>query len=305
MSKFDRAFLIPYLEDLCALYLAKYRLNGKIKDAEYRMSQYAGERKVIKPSPYTYSAVDFATKLCAFGGVFCSVSAFVLFWGLFINKELYINGKPSVFMLLCFVVYLIAAVLLSLKAISDYRWNDKWNLEMEAQNKERMEAYEQEVAVAAVENENRRKMYEKCVQEREDLKNSLNIISDLIEFAFSANVIQKPFRDAEPVFFLYEWFTSGMSNDVSEALRFFQIEDIRHKMDEIIQRLDVLILLARIDGARKAVYFENQRRNNESMQRKLDQILDESELRTHYLKMMETNVKATAYFSAADYLSND
>ncbi len=126
--------------------------------------------------------------------------------------------------------------------------------------------------------------------------------SDTLQKIYDANIIPRRYRDIYIAIYLYDWFSTSQSDDLDMALNMFVLEEIKEKLDKIIENQSEIILNQYMIMANQKKSMELQEEHSRMMHRKLDQIEASNEERNTYLRMIEGNTAATAYFAAADYI---
>lgn len=132
----------------------------------------------------------------------------------------------------------------------------------------------------------------------------LKRISGLLEQLYGANVIARQYRGLYPAVFLYDWFSTSGADDLDNALNMFVLEQIKAKLDQIIENQAEIILNQRMIMANQHQALAEQRSHNAYMREKACQISASMEEQERYLSMIEGNTAANAYFTAAAYLKD-
>lgn len=85
---------------------------------------------------------------------------------------------------------------------------------------------------------------------RKELDYELNWLSQLLARAYEVNLIPLQYRTPRCIFYLYNWFNAGTSDDLSIALNTFMHED-GERLDNLVARQGKVILKQRIALARQ------------------------------------------------------
>lgn len=301
MARYNREFLVPYLHDLCALYLAERRLENDIWHVKQRIQYCSSEHypavpKEPKPKP---AEGGF---LLAFGG-FWIIGGLCLMFGLISGEEM--GAMPLE------AGWAISFLALFLLGVAPFCLGMQLRREVEAQNKHAKAQYEVEVdryeralERAYRDNEHNKKQLPALERKLQGQEAELEKVQDIRRFVYGANVIPKHYRDFYATIFLYDWFAHGGSDDLDMALNTYVLEEIKTRLDRIIEQQSEIILNQRLMLAKQQESIEAQNRHNDMMRQKLNRIQSTEDERLRYERMTETNTAVTAFFAAANYLHN-
>lgn len=135
----------------------------------------------------------------------------------------------------------------------------------------------------------------KCLEE----KKKLDI---LLYRVYGANIIPSRYRNIYVAVYLYDWFSTSNADDLDHALSMFVLEEIKDRLDTIIENQSQMILNQQIMIANQQKSIEQQRSYESMMRTKLNQIQATQEERLSYTRMIESNTAVSAYFAAAEYI---
>lgn len=291
MARYNREFLVPYLEDICALQLAKQKMRRMIESSKKEISNINQEalEKVEAPHLEAYKG---ETDLTGVGtgclGVVIGVAALVFFFGALVSGELVMLIIPGI--LVVIEVYLVT---------KSFGAKDTENEKIQERNneKERNHAIAQMAALVVVEPQ------VDAVKNRiASLESEIKKIDTLLEKQYSINVIPGWYRDLYPAVYLYDWFSNSRADDLDVALNTLVLEQIKDRLDTIIRNQGEMIINQRIMIANQKKSMEQAERHYAMLMAKLDRIEASNEDRNMYLNMIEANTAANAYFAAANYL---
>ena len=102
--------------------------------------------------------------------------------------------------------------------------------------------------------------------------------------------------------YLYDFFSTSRSDDLDMALNTYVLEQIKDKLDEMIEHQREAIINQRMLMVNQQRALEEQRAYHAYMKKRARQIASSLEEQNQYLDMIKCNTAATAYFAAADYL---
>ena len=134
------------------------------------------------------------------------------------------------------------------------------------------------------------------------IDNELKTVQSIINEVYGANIIPRYYRNKYVAVYLYDFFSTSRSNDLDMALNIFVLEQIKDRLDVIIETQQEQILNQRMIMANQRKSIEEQREHNAHMRKKACRIAADVEEQNQYLAMIESNTAATAYFAAANYL---
>ena len=299
MAKYDRSFLVPYLQDICALHMAELEVGAKMFEVQRTILEIQHGKEIDPPTE-----PDFEEEWSVLSLLFAGVGLFLLV-------------APPLMILLAIGDGIVSNVLLSIgltiffsplgffiwKAISvPIRDNRKVNEYLIAQHKEEMKKYRAAQEKLKIDNEERRKTIPRYEKQLEYYSNERKKIKSLIERCYRAGVIPTQYRDVYAAVYLYDYFSNSRADDLDQVLNTYVLEQIKAKLDVIInnQRMSILHQRMIISNQRQAI--EEQRAHYSFMRNKAKQIAASMEEQNQYLAMVEANTAATAFFSAASYL---
>ncbi len=135
-----------------------------------------------------------------------------------------------------------------------------------------------------------------------DLSEERKRIAKTLDTVYAANIIPSHYRDMYAAVYLCDFFSTSRSDDLDMALNTYVLEQIKDKLDVIIEKQREAILNQRLILANQQKSLEEQRAHNDYMRQKVYQIASSIEEQNQYLAMIEGSSAATAYFAAANYL---
>lgn len=291
MAKYDREFLVPYLEDVCALHLSKQKLIGMIgySKREIERIQKNAVNAVEAPKLEAYRT---DADLDGFGmgclGVTCGIFALIALFAFIFTQSV--------------GALLLALILGALELIWITKFlgaEDAANKKIKERNdeKEADHALSQLAALAVVEPK-----VEAVKKRIRTYEAEIGKVDNLLEKLYGVNVIPRWYRDLYPAVYLYDWFSNSRADDLDLALNTLVLEQIKDKLDTIIQNQSEMIINQRIMIANQRKTIDQIERHNERLMSKLNQIGASVEDQNMYLGMIEANTAASAYFAAANYL---
>ena len=298
MTKYNRDFLIPYLRNLCSLYFVDRKLSSYIAAKKRAMSGYKPTEFVRKPEEPEYLEESYG---CSFYlGIVGVAIAVLMVIGAFVVK---INSYTIV-TIICCIVYGGPGLTALLHGIDKARDIPRMNAMRNKEYAHAMEVYERRNKEIREDNWKKQERISEIEAEIEKFQRERTKVRNLIASVYSANVIPSRYRDFYTAVFLYDWFSTSGADDLDHALSMYVLEEIKSKLDEIIENQAEMILNQQMFIANQYKSLEEQREHNALMQRKAREIAASNEEQTKYLSMIECNTEATAYFAAATYFKS-
>lgn len=302
MAQYSREILVPYLQDICSIHLAERKLNNKIAYLEQTVeSLQAGKSNPLPQKPKETFAYRFVMPWLV--AVLVSMLLLIRFviWSLSLPNHFPWGESWRLFFKLhnlggigvC-VILVGIGVFAAVQAISAH----KNNVKLENKYKKDMRTYQ----VTEEKNRLNRQRIPDLQKAISKYKTERDKVAALRQNAYSANVIPRQYRDIYAAVYLYDWFSTSRATDLDMALNMFVLEQIKDKLDRIIQNQSEMILNQYIMMANQQQALDLQERNSYIMRSKLDRIAASNEERNMYLSMIESNTATTAYFATADYI---
>lgn len=288
MARYNRELLVPYLQNICALQLARKRLQSWHWNARKKRDNC----RVYYSEP---KEPDFEEPV---GCVFALVAAVAF---LICTMAIGIGSPPEgdkVGVWVCLVLLCVCVFCFILKCKAVNARNDQRREEYYEELRAYKKHYDDEVE--SVEQEKTQ------IQKRMDgYQRNIKRIDALLEQMYSANIIPVMYRDCYAAVYLYNWFSTGGSDDLDHALSMYVLEEIKSRLDIIIQNQSQMILNQSIMMANQVRSMEQRRQYENMMRAKVNQLQATSDERLRYTRMIESNTSALAFFATANYLRNN
>lgn len=301
MANYDRRFLVPYLQDLCSVELICAKLERNILLTERKVNEITNicNRKVVDPiDPRPEDYYDNSVK--SFLRAVCIVE---LVGNIIISKLEQTELGEFLYPLLNLLrwVVIIGGIFFFFFGL--------WGLHDSRSEAERR--YAQRVSACKAERKRnaefrdslpaRRRELEKAKEELTKLRTDYTNAKILRDQAYGINVVPRQYRNIYAVYYLYDFFNTSRETNLENVIQTFVLEEIKQKLDKIIQQNEQIILNQRVQIALQ----ENQNRiiadnHREEMQR-LARMEGNQELQLDYQKMIETNQEVTNFILAADF----
>ena len=304
MAKYDRDILVPYLNNLYALHLAKMRTSGKLRDIEIAENSIWEEYRadgpekpeIVRNGWTTMSKVAvillFIISLCAF------ITA-LAFWYepqyyYYFDMELNVTGL--LISLSLGILSLIGGILvIKFERDKNSKINMKNYREWEQKRKEFSDRFE-------IIKKNMGDTLSNLDNDKAFYKSQESQIDRLIDQSYAANVIPRQYRNVYAVYYLTEYFSSSSADDLDMVLQTFVLEQIKERLDRIIAQQEEIILNQQIAMADRIASNRSQEQFKREMTAKVDRLNASGEERNRYLAMIDSDVRATFWMATASYL---
>lgn len=291
MARYDREFLVPYLEDICALQLSKKKIVGMIASShkEIKKINDSALKNVGEPDLEAYKEPGDAT-VGEIGtgcfGMVCLISSLITF---------FVGIVEPPFLVLAAVLFVLGISTTNNFMSAEDTANEK--IKERNDEKERDHAVKQMAALVVAEPQ------VNAVKDRiRFLEGEIRRIDQLLERAYSINILPRWYRDLYSAVYLYDWFSNSRADDLDMALNTLVLEQIKDRLDTIIRNQGEQIINQRIMIANQHKAMEQADCHHAALMARLDRIEATNEDRNMYLSMIEANTAANAYFTAANYL---
>ena len=214
MAKYQREFLIPYLNDITALHLALHKLESRLERLEYQKSTLEkGMRLSMQPQEPRYPLAN--------GGFMIGMGAVLLITALwmFVMKLPVIGLFGAIGGLMGITA---GSILYARTATDNARHDRNYNHRLMEYQRLEIQNRQDREAIPGLEAET-------AVCQAEILR-----VKDALEAAHSANIIPREFRNVSAVMFLHSWFSQGASNDLDAALNTYSLVESGISLEQMI-----------------------------------------------------------------------
>lgn len=233
------------------------------------------------------------------GGGFLIVAAPLLMLGALMGEAGSMSAEVGIiFGIACFGIGFGLWRLLVTPAIR----TSKLNQEISDQYWKDVEQYKNYKKIIAQEDEEARKKIPALERKIKFYTSEQKKISAILKDVYNANVLPLQYRDVYAAVYLYDYFSNSRSDDLDQVLNTYVLEQLKDRLDQIIENQRVSILNQRLILVNQQKALEEQRKHNAFMRSKARQFSRSVEEQNQYLRMVECNTAATAYFAAANYL---
>lgn len=292
MAKYNRDFLVPYLEDVCALYMCEEILLVRAFGVQKQIVNAEAGKTIDPPAYPNYEGKWTDANI---GGIFGSA--------MFIVGALFVMSLVpwAVITIICLGTitlfgWLLISTIRNIKRISDE------NALREIRYNSEYAQYIKKKKEIDAQNEINRKKIPKLRDEFVRYNTDIKKCQEVLNQVYQANVLPMQYRNKYVAMYLYDYFKYSRLDDLDAAINTCVLEQIKDKLEEMIEMQAQTIVNQRIMIANQRMAIEEQREYANHMKQKAKMITDNLEEQNLYLSMIESNTAATAFFAAADYL---
>lgn len=294
MAKYDRQFLVPYFQDVCALYMADKLFQEKVFQMQIEISNLQRGQE-IKPPEAPELEKPWSSFNLIVGGMagILLLSPLVLMMTLLDPAATATQRKSAVVLTMMIVpIGFFLWTISGKQAIGAA----KKNKAKEKEFRNNLYSYYEAKNIL----ENGKKAAEKEISKLEQrigvLEDERKKLAVLLQEAYGANVIPTGYRDIYGAVYLYDFFSSSRSDDLDLALSAYGREQIKDRLNAMISNQAEAILKERVRLAKQQRTLEQ---HDTIMQKRACHVAATPEEQNQYRSMAECNAAATAYFAAA------
>lgn len=289
--RMDRAFLVPYLENVFVMELALNYVRDEKSACCRRAAEVESQvRKVKQPQNEPRQQTWYG--IGAFFGYTLTIGGAVMCLGALIGAVDSASMGIWVFSFLLGLAWL-------LPAIRDKRRTEEANQAIDARNEAKHAEFEKSYRQLVI---NAKTIISTCNAQAVIWGEKEKEVEAALRQVYSVNIIPSKYRDIYAAAYLYDWFSTGRSDDLDMALNTFVLEQVKDRLDTIIRNQCAMILNQRIMIANQRQAMDQAEHHNAMLMDKLDQFEASNEERNMYLSMIEVNTAVDAFFAAAEYL---
>ncbi len=287
MASYHREYLIPYLQNVCALHLADEKLKQKAIYLRQKITTLqTGQDNPLPAHPVKKPVLTLGRILSFLFGL-CGIPGMGV---CFLVPDLD-SGLRIAFFTLSFCITILfcgGSIYLGLQAAQANRRKQsaykRKRAEYERISQENQLAQQQ---IPALQTD-----LQKCFVEK-------HRVQTLLLQVYNANIIPRCYRNISVATYLYDWFSSCRSTDLDTALNMYVLEEKHNNMDWIIDKNAPLILKQCMALADQTLAQE---RHFQMLHHQLEQEAADPETQMACRSMTDGISAAAAYFAAAEFL---
>lgn len=280
MAKYDRRFLVPYLQDVVSVELLLGRLRNEKEATQRRiLNNKSFIDRHVKPQkpevPKGYAMKNYVISVC----FFCVFFLTLPFLGIF----------SAVFLVFGFL------------------FKSKGREDAEEEQKYEKDKREYDYKIKIYEDNQTKYIRAKSTLEQDriyldTLSQRIEKVSKLREMAYSVNIIPHQYRNVYAAHYLYDFFRGGQEDDLEKVIGIFVLEEIKARLDKIIEQQTEMILNQRVMIANQERMDKHIAENHEREMRQYARLNQNAQRQTQYLEMINTNLEISNYFAYNEYI---
>lgn len=161
------------------------------------------------------------------------------------------------------------------------------------------EAYNQFKSTAPQKYRENLKRIMPSMNKRRGIENEIKEAKALLQKAYDINIIPKQFRNIYAIWFIHDYITTS-TESLSAALLQCNLDEIKQKLDTIIEQQREMIMNQRILMAQNAQMIEQ----NQQTLNRLASIENNTERAAQYAEIASNNAEACAWIGLANYIKD-
>lgn len=284
MAKYDRKLLIPYLETVYCAELLLLKVQRDYKSASDNKLTYQLRLEADNPPEPPKNQSGEWKVLLPIGILLGFIALTMLFSG------------NAIKILLSFVVGFIAFFFL-LGAYTDLEYKS-WYEEGYRKYTDQLRAYNSRKS----ERESNRRMMDSWDQQMVLREKRVREVRKLRDRVYSVNVIPLPYRNVYAAHFLYEFFRSGQADDLEQVIAIFVLEEIKARLDRVIDQQMEMILNQRAIIANQERIDSRIAENHKREMNQIAMLNENAQQSNKYLEMINANLELNNYFAYNNYI---
>ncbi len=292
MAGLNRDFLVPYLQNICSLHLSLRKIEQKMRKINYLI--FEAENGITIEEPQRREYVPEKNRVYyTLNAMGCVILAFcVMFLALNILGGTQIGLPWTVAgMAVGLVIPVLTQVLV--------RHRRKTNRHIDEDYAEAHEQYCQAVEEAR---ERSVHMVARLKLRLQALEQQNKQADSLLQMAYAVDLIPMAYRNIYYAVYLYEWICTSRSDDLNQALKAFDPENGKAKLEHIIANQTDAILVHTRAVANQYRTFVMQKQQEVILRAKVADMVCNAEEREMYSTIVDVNLAAGAFFATADDL---
>lgn len=292
MAGWNRDFLMPYLQNVCSLHLVLRKIEQKMRKINYLIFE-AENGPAVEPPQRRECVSEKNRVYYTLTAVGCAVTAFCVMF-LLLN----ILGETRFGLIWTAAGIVLGVLLLVLpQLLANHR--QKINFRIDAEYTRAYEQYRQAVEEAE---ERRAKTVAKLKQRLQELEQQNKQADSLLQMAYAVDLIPMAYRNIYYAVYLYEWICTSRSDDLDQALRSFDPETGKAKLEHIIvNQTDAILVHTRAVAAQYRT-FVMQKQQELTLRARVAELVCGEAQREVYNTIVDVILAVGAFFAGTDDL---
>ncbi len=289
MASYNREFLVPYLQNLCALELVNFGFFAKIHKSQEKIDAFQKEL-ADNPKPYR-EEIPILTKGRITSLIIGTLLLCIAIGGYILNaKQGEVSSTDNFAQAL---PYGIIGWLFWIGAVKRFIGAAREAKQEEELYPYRLKKY-QETEVKN--NKIRAQDLPAAQQEKQQWEAEFECSDALLKQLYNVNIIPRKYRNIHAIVYLYDLFSTSRVDDIDAALERYDPDELEDELTELIDNKTELFIKQRVASAMEENLGEAQPLN-EILRAKLAQMTVSENEHNLYQCIIDTNAVATEYFA--------
>lgn len=281
MARYDRRFLVPYLEDVCSVELLYTRAARDLDKCKYALS--TARRNAAR----TAEAVKKPSLLGRLSWILCGI-VIIAILAVLVDKLIF---PPLLFILIVGVFG---------GGTIGYLWTTRGDYSLE------MSKYKHYLTMQAT-YDRERAAHEAMVKMQEkkkvQLENRFDSVEELRKRVYSVNVIPGKYRNLHAAYYLFDYFNTCNEDDLDRVIQTMLLDDIIQRLDKIIEQQEEMLLNQRYQIALQKQQNRMAAENHRMQMEAIARMESNQQRQIDYQQMMVQNQAVTNFFLTYDFLT--
>lgn len=289
MAGLNREFLMPYLQNICSLHLARRKIEQKMRKINHLIFEAENGITIERPQRKEY----VPEKNCAYYALNAAGCAIAAFCMMFFALNILGDTRIAVPWVVSGVAVGLLLLVLQQLFVSRRR---RINTRMDEEYTLACEQYCQAVAEAK---ERTSKTLATLKLQMQGLEREDKQADKLLQMAYAVDLIPMAYRNIYYAVYLYEWICTSRSGDLSQAIRSFDPKNGKVKLEYTINNQTDAILVHTKAVSNQYRTLVMQKRLGEIHRAKVEEMVCNAQERAMYSNIVDVNVAAGAFFATA------
>ena len=300
----DRQALLLYLQNVRDLEVERYRLqreSGALKE------KYQPKIDSIDVEPDLKQVPRYEKEISELFRFSCAAVALFIIVILWLIGKSFSSGVPINFPLVVFLIIMIlifAVVAIALRPETEDQFYTRNSEEIQ-----RIKDYNIQQETQALQAATRQEQF-RLEWQKEDkaLQNAFQQANDILAGFYSMNIIPNQYRNLASMIYIYDYMSSSQASFEDTLMHEHMengIQRLEARLDQVIGGLDRIVYETRCLREENRAAVERVIAQNNHMLDVLKDSAASSKEAAEYAELTSNYAKANAYFSLANYLSNN
>lgn len=298
MAKYNREFLVPYLQDVCSMEMLCNKLEKSIEKVQNvcNTAKYHVNYRLPEPVLENYEG-----RIANDKGDFMAMALFGL---VFVAIGLVISPFLSLFLIyddilwFLFWAYIIWCGWWGLVFMGG---NNEYRAKAEIHNQELLDEYQRKNRTVENNKIKYRRILKEKSEELEALYRQKKKALDVLEELYEVDIIPAQYRNAYVAYYLYDYFNTSRETDLDKIIQTLLLNEIVQRLDCVIKQNEEMLINQRYEIAMQETQNKITMENHKAQMKQLAKMEHNQEMQQDYLAMIESSARVTELFTTLDY----